>query len=57
MIETIRVDGSTLYVFEIVAVSVKTDYMERDKVTPHEPGLGAADLSVRSIYQVGTRRV
>lgn len=44
VIETVRVDGSTLYVFEIVAVSVKTEYMERDKVTPHEPGLGAADL-------------
>ena len=44
VIETIRVDGSTLYVFEIVEVSVRDEYMERDKVTPHEPGLGAADL-------------
>lgn len=44
VIDSICVDGSTVYIFEIVEVSVRSEYIERDKVTPHEPGLGAAGL-------------
>ena len=44
VIDAIRVDGSTLYVFEVVNVSVQDKYLEYDKVCEHEPGLGHADI-------------
>lgn len=44
VIAKVPVSGSTLFVLEVVSVSVRTDMIEADKKTPFEPGLVRGDL-------------
>lgn len=44
VIDTVRINGSTLFVLEIVGCSVQKEMVERDMHTPYEPGLLLGDL-------------
>ena len=44
VIETVRINGSTLFVLEIVGCSVHKDAVEKDMRTPYEPGMLMSDL-------------
>ncbi|MGI6176004.1 MAG: flavin reductase family protein [Christensenellales bacterium] len=51
VIERVPVSGSTYYILEVVAVSVQTHMVEKDKALPLEPGLALGDL----LYEVSIK--
>lgn len=51
VIDSIIISGTTLYIVEIVGVSVQSHMVEEDKAAPYEPGLARGDL----LYEVSIK--